>query len=383
MNKPSPQNGNGLMVGLLRCRRCGHKLHANYRARGVSYVCRGGAIQRDARGQGCFSFRATHVEDRLAELILEVASPAAATAAVQAAERLAAIHDQDRPLIVDRLEACRELEARAAREYKKTDATYATVRQHLAREWEEALLAVQEEEEQLARFDRQRHGVPTAEQQQELARLGENLCRIWHHPKASMILKKQIVRTLIEEIVVDLEKPQSEIVLMIHWAGGHHTELCTSTHWRRRRGKTGDVKSIVRSLRKLLTDSSIASVLNREQLPCGNEATWTSQRVAAFRQQHRIPVYCAETKEKKGWLTQAEAATCLAISPMSVSRLVQIGVLPAEQPRVGLPTVIKLQDLTLDHVKQAVDQLKSSHNRPLSHDPNQRNLFKTDDSCDS
>jgi hypothetical protein len=45
--------------------------------------------------------------------------------------------------------------------------------------------------------------------------------------------------------------------------------------------------------------------------------------------------------------------------------------------------VIKQQDLTLDRVKQAVDQLKSSQNRPLSHDPNQRYLFKTDDFCDS
>ncbi len=383
LTKSSPQNGNGLMVGLLRCRRCGHKLHANYRARGVSYVCRGGATQRDARGQGCFSFRATYVEERLAELILEVASPAAATAAIKAAERLAAIHDQQRQLIVDRCEACRELESRAAREYKKTDATYTTVRQRLAQEWEETLLAVQNEEEQLARFDRQRQGLPTAEQRQELDRLGENLGRIWNHSQASMILKKQIVRTLIEEIVVDLEKPQSEIVLMIHWAGGHHTELRASTHWRRRRGKTTDLKRIVRLLRKLLPDSSMASVLNREQLPCDNGTTWTSKRVATFRQQYRIPAYCAETKEKNGWMTQADAATCLAISPMSVSRLVQTGILPAEQPLAGLPTVIKRQDLTLDRVKQAVLQLKSSNNRPLSRDPNQRNLFKTSDFCDS
>jgi hypothetical protein len=371
------------LVGLLRCRRCGHKLYANYRASGVSYLCRGGATQQNSRGKGCFSFRAAHVEERLAELILEVASPAAATAAIQATERLAAIQGQERRLIVDRFEACRERETRAAREYKKTDATYATVRQRLAQEWEETLLAVQKEEEQLARFDRRRQGVPTAEQRQELERLGEDLCRIWHHPKASMVLKKQIVRTLIEEIVVDLEKLQSEVVLTIHWAGGHHTELRTSTQWRRRRGKTANVKFIVRSLCKLLTDSSIASVLNREQLACDNGTTWTSERVAEFRKQHRILAYCAETKEKHGWLNQAEAATCLAISPMSVSRLVRIGILPAEQPLAGLPTVIKRQDLPLDRVKQAVLQLKSSNNHPLSQDPNQQNLFKTDDSCDS
>ena len=40
-----------------------------------------------------------------------------------------------------------------------------------------------------------------------------------------MVLKKQIVRTLIEEIVVDLDEEHDELTLWIHWAGGHHTEL--------------------------------------------------------------------------------------------------------------------------------------------------------------
>ena len=118
-SKRSPQNGNGLMVGLLRCRRCGHKLHANYRATGVSYVCRGGGTQRDARGPSCFSFRAKQIEEQLAELVLEVVRPSGVAAATQAAERLACLHDQERQLIVDRLEASREIEVRAAREYKE------------------------------------------------------------------------------------------------------------------------------------------------------------------------------------------------------------------------------------------------------------------------
>src|SRR5208282_5111090 len=40
MGKGSPQNGRGLMTGLLRCRRCGHKLHTTYHDDQVGYVCR-------------------------------------------------------------------------------------------------------------------------------------------------------------------------------------------------------------------------------------------------------------------------------------------------------------------------------------------------------
>ncbi len=176
------------------------------------------------------------------------------------------------------------------------------------------------------------------------------------------------MRTLIEEIIVDLEKPNNEIVLTVHWAGGHHTELRAPKHWRKRRGTTDGLKSIVRTLRKVLTDEAIASALNRERLCTEEGETWTSQRVSDLRHQHRIPAFFPENKQQQGWMTQAEAATCLEISPMSVTRLVQAGIVPAEQPRSGLPTVIKREDLNLEHVTRAVSLLKTSHNRPLSVD---------------
>ncbi|MFZ5828883.1 MAG: recombinase family protein, partial [Planctomycetota bacterium] len=333
MSTRSPQNGNGLMVGLLRCRRCGHKLHAAYNKGRVSYVCRGGETQRNARGKSCFSFRATRVEERLTELILEAISPGAIAAAKRAAEQLAAHRDQQRQLIVDRLEACQEMEARAAREYKKTDATYVTVRRKLAQEWEAALLALQQQQEHLKLFDRQCPPLPTREQQCQLNRLEKDVRRIWRHPQASMVLKKQIVRILIEEIIVDLEKPHNEVVLMIHWAGGHHTLLREPTHWKKQRTNCDDVKRVVGTLRKVLQDKAIATVLNRSKLRTSEGKTWTSEGVAAFRAQHRIPEFDPEMKHRNGWMTQAETATSLDVSPMSVTRLVQIGIIPAEQPQ--------------------------------------------------
>jgi len=375
----SPQNGNGLMVGLLRCRRCGHKLHAAYNKGRVSYVCRGGETQRNARGKACFCFRATRVEERLTELILEAISPAAIAAAQQAAGLLALQRDQQRQLILDRLEACREAETRAAREYKKTDATYTTVRRKLAREWEEALSCLQNQQEELARFDGRCPQVPTPEQQRQLKGLAKDVRRIWNHPKTSTVLKKQIIRTLIEEIIVDLEKPQNDVVLTIHWAGGHHTTLREPTHWKKRRGNCHDVKRIIGMLRKVLTDDAIATALNRTNLRTPEANTWTATAVTAFRTQHRIAAFSIELKERHGWMTQAEAATSLEISPMSVGRLVQIGIIPAEQPQPGLPAIIKSADLRADRVVRAVAQLKDSNNRPLSEDPNQLYLFKTTD----
>jgi len=373
----APQESPALLSGLWRCRRCGNKLQTQYPSGGVHYRCRGGARQRQTAQKTCFSFPGARVEQRVSELVLEAVRPAAIAAAVQATEQLAADFDKRRQVIVDRLAACREAEARAAREYKSTDSTYRAVRQRLALEWEQAIAKVQAEEARLTSFDRDVPVLPTPEQQDQLNHLGEDVHRIWFHPETSMVFKKQIVRTLIEEIVVDLDEERDELELWIHWAGGHHTELREPRYRRKVRRKNKDVKQIVDVLRKVLDDASIAAVLNREKIRTVSIVTWSAQRVRDFRRRHGIVAFNKTKQQQEGWLTGAQAANSLGISAMSVTRLLHAGVLPAEQPLPGLPAVISRDDLNLDDVKKAVRELKASLNRPLTHDPNQLSLFPT------
>ena len=380
MTKRSPQNGSGLMTGLLRCRRCGHKLHARYHNGRVCYVCRGGRAQRDSGGKPCFGFRGTRADEQLTELIFEVISPAAVAAANTAEKQLADRRQRERQLIVDRLEASRESEARAAREYKLTDATYTAVRDRLGREWEDALRVVHSEQDQLAEFDSRQPALLAAEQIEKLNRLGGDVRRIWNHPRADLVLKKQIVRTVIEEIIVDIDDSRDEVVLTVHWAGGHHTPLRVPRRRARSPARVRDLAAVVDTLRKVLDDSAIATALNRGNIKTLAGETWTGRRVAAFRKQSSIPAYSATTQEANGWITQAQAATSLNISPMSVARLVRAGIIPAEQPHPCLPCVMTRDALQLDRVKNTVRELKNSRNRPLSHDPNQLSLYGTIDS---
>ena len=44
-----------------------------------------------------------------------------------------------------------------------------------------------------------------------------------------MRLKQRIVRILIQEIIVDIDDASREIVLVMHWQGGRHTELRVAT----------------------------------------------------------------------------------------------------------------------------------------------------------
>lgn len=363
--------GQSLMAGLLRCRRCGNRLSAQYPSTGVRYVCRGGHRQRMRGGASCLAFHGEPVEALLAEEILDVVGPAGIEAARRAAERLAAGYQEQRQLLVDRLEAVREAETRAQREYKQTDVTYTAVRQALGAEWEAALARVAQEESHLAAFEARQPVLPTSSQLEQLAHLGEDVRRLWNHPQASNSLKQQLVRVLIQEIAVDVDATRDEVILWIQWFGGHHTQLRGRRTLRRGKLPAGELKSIVETLRKVQADGAIASLLNREGIRTSGGETWTRERVAHYRQRVGISAYSAALKRASGWLTQSETATRLGISPMSVHRLVSSGILPAEQPQRGLPMVILDAHLDLSEVKRAVLSLKAGHTCPLPDDPRQ------------
>jgi DNA invertase Pin-like site-specific DNA recombinase len=374
MTKGAVGRGVSLMAGLLRCRRCGSRLTARYPASGIGYVCRGDKHQR-MRGTKCLSFGAVELEALLAEEILEVVGPAGVAAAQRASERLAGQYQQQRQLLVDRLERAREAEARAAREYKQTDVTYTAVREALGGEWEAALARVAEEERCLATFDERQPVLPTPAQQEQLACLSEDVRRLWNHPRASNSLKQQLVRVLIKEVVADIDEERDEAVLWIQWSGGHHTQLRARRGLRRRRLSAGDRKAIVETLRKVQTDGAIALALNRAGIRTTKGETWTGKRVQCYRQRVGVRAYTKALKNASGWLTQAETATRLEISPMSVHRLVNSGILPADHPQPGLPMVILEGDLDLAEVQRAVRSLKAGHARPLPEDPRQLKMF--------
>jgi len=367
--------GCSVMAGLLRCRRCGHRLQARYCGSGVRYVCFGGDRQRMRGAARCLAFLGAKLESLLTEEILEVVGPAGIEAAERATQQLALRHHEQRQLLVDRLEAAVEAERRAAREYKQTDATYVAVRQALGAEWETALARVAAEQSRLNEFDQRQPILPTPAQREQLARLAEDVRRLWNHPSASGDLKQQLARVLIVEIVADIDENRGEVVLLIHWSGGHHTELRDGCVNRRGQLPSSQLKAIIETLRKVLGDAPIAAALNRARIRPPDGGTWTGKRVRDYRQRGGIAGFDAKLKETAGWLTQAEAATQLQISPMSVHRLVNSGILPAERPNRGLPMVICTSNLHNEELQRAVSALKAGHRRPLPDDPRQGRFF--------
>ena len=90
-----------------------------------------------------------------------------------------------------------------------------------------------------------------------------------------MRTRQRLVRTLITEIVADVDETAAEIVLVIHWKGGQHSEL------RIRKPRTGEhgchtseeALDVIRSMAGRWSDEHIAASLNR-MMPTAQGKTW-------------------------------------------------------------------------------------------------------------
>jgi excisionase family DNA binding protein len=189
-----------------------------------------------------------------------------------------------------------------------------------------------------------------------------------------MRTRQQIVRTLVEDIVADVDEASGEVVLVVHWRGGQHTELRvhkprTGEHRRRASEEAG---AVIRSMAGKWSDEHIAASLNRLGLRTGHEQSWTAARVRSWRSTHDIHAY--RPAEGTGeWLTMTQAATVLGVTNHVIRRLIRNGVLPAEQVVACAPYQIRAADLRRETVLMA---LRLRHTRPCrSHATQSNPLF--------
>ncbi len=123
---------------------------------------------------------------------------------------------------------------------------------------------------------------------------GANLKTVWSAPTTDARLKKRIARTLIHEVVADIDDAASEIVIVVHWSGGVHSEIRSPKRRRGQRNSTpADIIAAVRELALIASDDLIAGLLNRNGLKTGHGNRWTRERVVSLRSHHRIPVFKA------------------------------------------------------------------------------------------
>jgi DNA invertase Pin-like site-specific DNA recombinase len=370
------QRGQALLAGQLRCRRCGHKLLVHYtgnRHDVLRYKCCWGRL--DNGEPNCIGFAGLVVDQAISREILRVVQPAAIEAAVMAGEEQARKIDEVMAALQRDLEAARYSARRAQKQYELADPENRLVTDELERRWNQALQRVQEIELQIQPYlDRQAQApVPTRE---EFAELAGDLEALWNDPDADARLKKRIVRTLIRDVIVDVDAQAGEVILIVHWKGGVHTELRLP---RRRRGQNSantapETLGAVRVLARICSDDVIAGVLNRNTLRTGRGNRWTRERVTALRSYHEIACYRADQSDAEGWMNLTDAAKHLGVGPRTLRLAVERGEIEGQHPLPDGPWVFNRDALETQAAEDLVKRVRRTNRDPAIPSADQANF---------
>lgn len=346
-------------MGLLRCARCGRKVHVHYWGKGGTagrYLCKG---EYAAGGKYCLGFGAARVDRKIADKVLEVISPLGAQASLEAA-RQCTIHGQGRRVaIVNQLEQVRYEERRAYEQYNEVDPRNRLVAAELERRWNAKLEDIENLEKSLAQLDAESKEIDEA-QERTIMQLGQDFSRVWNSEHCPPELKKRIVRTVIEEIVVNLDDATQTLSFVIHWKGGTHTKLEMVKPPSAKQHKTAQEDlDIIRAMAVRYGDDEIARVLSKLGRRTGKGKRWSEQRVYSARKTYGIAGQKRSARDPDV-LTLARAAQHCGVSNTAIERLVSAGVLPMTQLAPFAPWEIRKVDLETNPVREIVQTLRST-----------------------
>lgn len=348
----SGRGGRALLSGIMTCGRCGRRLSVAYTGNPQSrpvYRCDKPNLMMGL--PRCMTFGGPRIDAAVARELLRAVEPLAIEAAFEA-ERMHRERQEDQRQILDlELQQARYEASLAERRYAACDPDNRLIAAQLEKNWEAALRRVQDLE------TRQPAESPSTIEvdPRSFANLADNLSTAWNAPNVTMRARQQLLRTLIAGIVVDVDDAVREVVLTIHWRGGQHSELRVRKPRAGEHGcaTTEDALAVMRRMAGRWSDEHIAASLNRMGMPTGQGKTWTAHRVASVRRVRGIHAY--RSAEKDGvWLTMTEAAKALGVTNHRIRRLIETGMLHAEQVVPGAPYQIRADDLNSMQVQSAM-----------------------------
>jgi DNA invertase Pin-like site-specific DNA recombinase len=345
------REGCALLQGLATCGACGRKLAVFYAgpAKCVpNYYCQGSAELVNGRGARHMSVGGQAIDAAVADAFLAALAPAALDACLAAARQLEDGHDAALAQHRRQVEQARYNASRAERRYRAVDPGNRLVARGLEAEWEQALREQADAEAELARRETARPKTLTSGERAAILTLGDDLGAIWNAPTTTDKDRKQLLRTLLDEVNITLRRddPGPHAALVLRWKGGAISELTVPLRRRQPNIRTSeDTVSLIRRLAVHYPDATIAGILNRQHRTTARGLSFTANRVASLRTHWHIPCHQRSDAPAEGELLNVTAAAReLDIAPSTLLRWLDDGFVAGEQITPGAPWRIRLTD---------------------------------------
>ena len=350
------KNGQGLLSGILRCGKCGRKFYVAYYGKSgtaARYICRG---DYETGGKYCLAFGGSTVDKKFKEELFKVISPNGMKASIKALKMLS-IKKCDKQKALEQKINQLEYEAkRAFEQYNEVDPRNRLVASELEKRWNKKLEELEDAKNNIAEAAREIRHISDEEKRKILV-LGKKFPEVWDSPHCSNSLRKKIIRTVIEEVIVNFDEPNQVLGFTIHWKGGCHTEFEMPKPASGVGQKTSlEDLEIIRKMASRYGDDAIARVLNKLGRETATGKRWNESRVRNIRSRYSIAGHI-RTVEDPDILTLGQSAQYLDVSQTTIKRLVASGVLKKDQVVSWAPWEIIKSDLDSTKIKNIIKAL--------------------------
>ncbi|EKU96735.1 site-specific recombinase, DNA invertase Pin [Leptolyngbya sp. PCC 7375] len=330
-SRGAPRKGAALLQGLIVCGRCGRRMHISYKPK-VRYVCN--ALATDFAESTCAYLDGASIEEFVVNSFFEAIQPAQLNALDKVLAQQKQEHNRLETYHHQQIKRAEYEVSLARRRYEQVDPENRLVAASLEQQWEAKLRNLKESQEAAKRFKQQPLEVGVSEHlRHQLSELNQHLPHLWRSEEITNEHRKQLLRSLISQVILQRLKPD-QIHVKIVWVSGHFSEGIVRPPIHRQADVTG-YQDMVERTKQLWqagkTDEEIAKTLTTEGFRSARNLHVSSGTVFKIRHRHQfISTYheCRMAEKVDGLWTVRGLCQHLGINRNWLYRYIRNGKLP-------------------------------------------------------
>jgi DNA invertase Pin-like site-specific DNA recombinase len=330
-DKGPAREGTALLQGLAICSRCGRRMSVRYHTRhGVEvpdYQCMRECI--DGAARRCLLIPGAGVDAAIGQLLLDTLTPLALEVALNVQTELQTRAEHADLLRRHNVERARHRADLARRRYLSVDPSNRLVADSLEADWNEALRAVQNAQDEYDKATAAAAITLTGQHADRIHALASDFPALWCDPATPQRERKRMVRLLIEDVTL---AKTDRIQAHVRFRGGQTTSLTLPIppkSWQLRQTHPATLATLDRLLDDN-TDAGTAAALNAAGHRSGEGKPFTGRIVLDLRRAHHMPSH-AERLRARGLLDMAEITRALGVHPTTIKNWHRAGLLISHQ----------------------------------------------------
>jgi DNA invertase Pin-like site-specific DNA recombinase len=325
--KSPPREGPALLQGLVICGVCGRRMTLRYHERHgqlyPDYLCQRELI--DHAAPPCQHLPGQAIDAAIAQLLLTTMTPLNLEVALAVQQEIAARQDEVDALRAKQVERAQYEADLAGQRYRHVDPNNRLVAATLEAEWNVALSALQEAQQEYERQRQMDRLVVNDEVRARVMALTTDFPRVWQDPHTTDHDRKRLVRLLIEDVTLT---KTHDLSLQVRFRGGA-TQTLTIPAARRiwETWETApDVVQLIDALLNEYTNEQVATILNARGLHSGKGEVFSARLVANVCRAYGLKTRY-ERLRAAGMLTAEEVAEVLGIRKVTVKEWYRAGLI--------------------------------------------------------